>query len=434
MFAIKKLFKDGGTRMDNSKKVFIKKYGTLLLLAAGAGIIFQLPYIRETFYPQIQEAMGLSNTQMGLLSSGYATMATLSYFVGGIVADKFSARKLLTFSFIATGLLGLWFSTFPSYNTARLIFVLMGITTIITYWSACIKATRMLGSSEEQGRLFGLQEGLRGILNALLVFGMTAAYSYFASQSETIGTSAAIKLCSIVVIIIGILNFIFIEDTKKEEHSESIVEVTKGMFKALTIPRVWILVAIIFTAYSVYGLTGYINTYAVNYFGLSTTMGSTLGAVRYLVQGLGGILGGLLADKFRSRVKVIIGGCALLILSFAVLLILPAETGMLGGVIVTFIFAFLFIYAVRSQYFAVHDDAGIPVSMSGRVSGIASCLGYAPDLFMYTLVGSWMDSYGVAGFKMTWVYAMVAALLCIGFSLILNKIVKKEEQKKAAAE
>ena len=66
-------------------KAFIKKYGTLLLLAAGAGIIFQLPYIRETFYVPIQNAMGLSNAQMGLLSSGYATMATLSYFIGGMI-------------------------------------------------------------------------------------------------------------------------------------------------------------------------------------------------------------------------------------------------------------------------------------------------------------------------------------------------------------
>ena len=105
----------------------MKKYGTLLLLAAGAGIIFQLPYIRETFYPQIQAAMNLTNEQMGLLSSGYAAMATLSYFIGGIIADKFSARKLLTFSFMITGVLGFWFSTFPSYNIARLIFVLMEV-------------------------------------------------------------------------------------------------------------------------------------------------------------------------------------------------------------------------------------------------------------------------------------------------------------------
>ena len=118
----------------NMNKSFIKKYGTLLLLAAGAGIIFQLPYIRETFYVPIQNAMNLTDAQMGMLSSGYATMATFSYFVGGIVADKFSARKLLAFSFIATGILGLWFSTFPGYNISRLIFVLMGVSTVITYW------------------------------------------------------------------------------------------------------------------------------------------------------------------------------------------------------------------------------------------------------------------------------------------------------------
>ena len=259
-------------------KAFIKKYGTLLLLATGAGIIFQLPYIRETFYVPIQNAMNLSNAQMGLLSSGYATMSLFSYFIGGIIADKFSARKLLTFSFIATGALGLWFSTFPGYTISRVIFVLMGISTIITYWSACIKATRMLGTEEEQGRLFGLQEGLRGIMNALLVFGMTAAFTHFAD--EVAGASAAIKVCSIVVIIIGILNFIFIEDTKKEENSESFIEVTKGMFKALLIPRVWLLVAIVFTAYSVYGLIAYATTFAQKFYGLSAASAATLGGIR----------------------------------------------------------------------------------------------------------------------------------------------------------
>ena len=63
---------------ENMNKSFIKKYGTLLLLAAGAGIIFQLPYIRETFYVPIQNAMNLTDAQMGMLSSGYATMATVS--------------------------------------------------------------------------------------------------------------------------------------------------------------------------------------------------------------------------------------------------------------------------------------------------------------------------------------------------------------------
>ena len=379
-------------------KAFIKKYGTLLLLAAGAGIIFQLPYIRETFYVPIQNAMGLSNAQMGMLSSGYATMATFSYFIGGAIADKFSARKLLTFSFLATGALGLWFSTFPGYNISRIIFILMGISTIITYWSACIKATRMLGTEEEQGRLFGLQEGLRGVLNAVLVFAMTAAFAHY--TNEVAGAAAAIRLCSVVVIVIGILNFIFIEDTKKEENAESVIEITKGLFKCLLIPKVWILVGIIFTAYSMYGLIGYVTTYAQQFYGLTATTAATLGGIRYLLQGVGGIVGGFLADKLHSRIKVIVGGCI----------------------------GFIFIYAVRSQYFAVHQDAGIPLELSGRVSGISSALGYMPDMFMYTLVGSWMDNYGRTGYNMTWAYAMAAAALCIVLSFILSKVVKKEQK------
>ena len=409
-------------------KAFIKKYGTLLLLATGAGIIFQLPYIRETFYVPIQNAMNLSNAQMGLLSSGYATMSLFSYFIGGIIADKFSARKLLTFSFIATGALGLWFSTFPGYTISRVIFVLMGISTIITYWSACIKATRMLGTEEEQGRLFGLQEGLRGIMNALLVFGMTAAFTHFAD--EVAGASAAIKVCSIVVIIIGILNFIFIEDTKKEENSESFIEVTKGMFKALLIPRVWLLVAIVFTAYSVYGLIAYATTFAQKFYGLSAASAATLGGIRYLIQGAGGIVGGFLADKLKSRFKVIIG-CIGLALSFGLFIVVPSKASLCVMVVANFFVGLFFIYAVRSQYFAVHDDAGIPLNMSGRVSGIASCLGYTPDIFMYTLVGSWMDNYGRTGYNMTWAYAMVAAVLCAIITFILSRIVKKEKAAKA---
>ena len=410
-------------------KAFIKKYGTLLLLATGAGIIFQLPYIRETFYVPIQNAMNLSNAHMGLLSSGYATMSLFSYFIGGIIADKFSARKLLTFSFIATGALGLWFSTFPGYTISRVIFVLMGISTIITYWSACIKATRMLGTEEEQGRLFGLQEGLRGIMNALLVFGMTAAFTHFAD--EVAGASAAIKVCSIVVIIIGILNFIFIEDTKKEENSESFIEVTKGMFKALLIPRVWLLVAIVFTAYSVYGLIAYATTFAQKFYGLSAASAATLGGIRYLIQGAGGIVGGFLADKLKSRFKVIIGGCIGLALSFGLFIVVPSKASLCVMVVANFFVGLFFIYAVRSQYFAVHDDAGIPLNMSGRVSGIASCLGYTPDIFMYTLVGSWMDNYGRTGYNMTWAYAMVAAVLCAIITFILSRIVKKEKAAKA---
>lgn len=414
-------------------KAFIKKYGTLLLLAAGAGIIFQLPYIRETFYVQIQKAMNLNNEQMGLLSSGYSAMALFSYFIGGIIADKFSARKLLTFSFLATGILGLWFSMFPGYEICRIIFVLMGISTIITYWSACIKATRMLGNSEEQGRLFGLQEGLRGVMNALLVFGMMAAYNHFADK--VLGAQWAIRVCAIVVIVIGILNWFIIEDTKREENTESVLNVAKGMFQAMKLPRVWIICAIVFSAYSIYGILGYLNTYCVTVYGASENVGTTLGACRYLIQGAGGIIGGFLADKIGSRIKVIIGCSALFVASFLGFLVLPASAAILNVVIVNFIFGLFLIYVVRSMYFAIIDDAHLPVESTGRVSGFVSFLGYTPDIFMFTMLGSWMDANpGKTGYNMMFVYAIAMAAICFVFAFILFRIVKKDNVKPAINE
>ncbi len=409
----------------NMTKETIKKYGTLLLLACGAGFIFQLPFIRETFYIPIQNAMGLTNAQMGSLNGWYAIVATPAYFLGGIVADKFSPKIMLTFSFISTGLLGIWFSMFPGYQVSQLIFALMGITTVLTYWSSVIKAVRMLGSSDEQGRLFGLQEGLRGFLNALLVFVMAAVYARFADN--VVGAAMAIRLCAILLLVIGVLCWFVIDDGNQAGQTESLKDVFAGMWKCLKLPRVWMLVGIVFTAYSVYGLMSYINTYLVSHYGMSETMAANLGGIRYLMQGIGGVAGGFLADKIHSRLKVISGASLLLAISWAVFLLIPVQTSMLMPVVANFFIGVLLVYAIRSQYFADIDDAGIDVNVTGRVSGILSTFGYLPDVFMFTMVGHWLDSgTGTEGYNKVFIYATVMGICCMLLSGILAKICSKK--------
>ena len=323
-------------------KAAVKKYGTLLLLACGAGFIFQLPFIRETFYIPIQNAMGLTNAQMGSLNGWYAIVATPAYFLGGIVADKFSPKLMLTFSFLSTGLLGLWFSFFPGYDASRLIFALMGFTTVMTYWSSVIKAVRMLGDSSEQGRLFGLQEGLRGFLNAGLVFVMAAVYASFADN--VLGAAWAIRLCAVLLLVIG-------------------------------------------------------------------------------------VLGGFLADKIRSRLKVIAGAAGVLALSWAAFIAIPVSDGAYLLVLGNFLLGVLLVYAIRSQYFADIDDAGIDVNVTGRVSGILSTFGYLPDVFIFSLAGGWIDSYaGKAGYDRVFLYAAAMGALCVVITLALLAVVRRDKR------
>ncbi len=409
-----------------------RKYATLLLLACAPAFIFTLPYIRESFYVPIQTAMDLTNAQMGSLTAWYAIVATPAYLFGGVVADKFPPRIMLTFSLVSTGLLGFWFSTFPGYEACRIIFALMGLTTVLTFWSSVIKAVRMLGTPEEQGRLYGLQEGLRGFLNAALVFAMAFVYGQFANGVE--GATWAIRFCAGLLIVLGVIGFFMLAKGNDDEKSEPIGQLLLGMVKCFKIPRVWLLVAIIFTAYSVYALMSYVNAYAVNFCGLSEQASANLGGVRYCMQGLGGIAGGFLADKIHSRLKVIGGAGVLLAVSYCAFFFIPAEASALAAVLVNFMIGVMLVYTIRSLYFSTISEANIDESITGRVSGIMSTLGYLPDVFLLTITGMWIDTYaGTTGYMMVFGYAAAMGILCTVIALILLKIVKKDEGKTISA-
>ena len=149
--------------MSEKKKIDWKKYLIIFIIASGTTVMYNLPYLKSTFYDPMREALGLSHQELGNLISMYGILATILYFPSGFLADKFSAKKLLSFSLIASGVLGFYFATFPSYGALLFIFAAWGVTTIFTFWAASVKVVRMLGDKDEQGKLFGFNEGLSGI-------------------------------------------------------------------------------------------------------------------------------------------------------------------------------------------------------------------------------------------------------------------------------
>ena len=59
------------------------------------------------------DAFGLTNTELGDLFAVYGFTAILAYFPGGALADRFSARFLLSASLFATAAGGLYMATIP---------------------------------------------------------------------------------------------------------------------------------------------------------------------------------------------------------------------------------------------------------------------------------------------------------------------------------
>ena len=90
----------------------------------------------------------------------------------------------MSFSLALAGLLGVWFSTIPSFQATQVIFAGWGIAAGLTFWSALIKATTLLAKPDEQGRFFGILDGGRGLVEAVLA---TIAVAIFAYYTQSLG-------------------------------------------------------------------------------------------------------------------------------------------------------------------------------------------------------------------------------------------------------
>ena len=138
------------------------------LIVAGEAV-YLLPFaITRFFRPTVLETFGLTNTELGTAMAVYGVVAMLAYVPGGPLADRFSARKLLALSLWTTAAGGLYMTSLPGFQESRWLWGFFGITSILLFWAALIRATREWGGHETQGRAFGLLDAGRGVLAAAM--------------------------------------------------------------------------------------------------------------------------------------------------------------------------------------------------------------------------------------------------------------------------
>ena len=181
------------------------KWFKFLILILGGGTVYKLANLKDAFYVPMQEFMGLSHTQIGLLLSANAIIATGLFVVGGMLADRYDTRKLIPLGLIGTGALGLYLATFPPFSSLMLVFCLLAVCADCIYWPALLTAIRGLGNDQEQGRMFGLLEGGRGVVDTLVAF--SALGVFIALGSGEHGLKAAILFYALIDIAAGVLTW-----------------------------------------------------------------------------------------------------------------------------------------------------------------------------------------------------------------------------------
>ncbi|HBG7287717.1 MFS transporter [Clostridioides difficile] len=404
----------------------IKRFLIIFILAFGTTAMYSLPYMKSSFYDPMQQALALSHTQIGNLLSLYGLVGMISYFIGGWFADRFSVRKLITFSLIASGVLGFYFSTFPSYSMILLIFVLWGFTTILTFFSASVKVVRMQGSESEQGRIFGFYEGLSGVSGTLISF--IGLYFFGKFAEITVGFKYVVWLYSAASIICGILLFFLVEEKKDSGASDEGLSI-KSLLKVVTMPKAWLIGLIIFSTYLVFSSLTYLSPYLSEVYVMPMTLVSALSIIRTYVIKMGASpVAGVITDKVGSSIRVMFVGFILMTVSTAAYLVIPKSTGFIWIAVINMIILSVILFGFRGIYFASVSESNISLETTGAVVGFASFIGFSPDAFYYTIAGNWLDKYGQTGYTYIFILSVVCAVIGIFATYALNKINKRENK------
>jgi nitrate/nitrite transporter NarK len=386
----------------------------MTVLCVSGGSIFNLPYVFEVWYVPMQEAMNLSKTQMGVLMGVFGAASLIAYFPGGWLADRLSPRKLITVSMIATGVGGLFFATFPNYESLLVLHGFWGLTISLVFWNAMIKATRDWAPSREQGRAFGILEAGRGVVEVIPVTVLLALFAWLGSTSTALAT--VIEIYSVLNIALGLAAWWVLEDAPSQGESHLPHRKAKDSWKqvmsVLKMPTVWLTAVVIMAANSAYWGTYYFTPYASEVFLMSVAMAGLLAVARMWVKPFAALISGFVADRF--GISNTVAWCMLLTaISFALFAMTPSNQALLPLVVVNVTIAAVGIFALRGIYWALLDECGIPAALTGTAAGTASAIGFVPDIYMPLLSGVLLDGYpGPLGYRL--LFAGIAAMAMVG--------------------
>ncbi|WP_417600447.1 MFS transporter [Owenweeksia hongkongensis] len=419
----------------NSPKTKASSFYRIVLLILAGESIFILPFVlARIFRPTFLDVFQVNNFQLGTCFSIYGVVALLSYLYGGAIADKFSPRKLIATALFLTAIGGLLMATFPSYLILKWLFGYYGFTTIFLFWGAMIKATRVWGGSANQGRAFGFLEGGRGFvaasIGAIGVF-IFALFLPVDIQSVSLPERQeafrfVVLFSSFLVAFIGLLVFIFLKDNEETDTTtQSKTHSFANIKMVMQLPAVWLLMIIVLCAYVGYKLTDIFSLYASEIMLFDEVQAAQVGTFQLYLRPIVCIAIGLLADKTRSSLWLKVGFATMLIGA-----IIFASGGISANLNTLFFLSLIITatgtYAVRTLYFAVLQEAKIPLTLTGTAVGVVSVIGFTPDIFVGPAMGYLLDNFtGILGhqyvFVMLAIFALAGLLASLGFSRIVKR-------------
>ena len=391
----------------------------LILLILSGEAIFILPFVLpRVFRPTVLDVLELDNVELGLCFSVYGLVAMVSYVFGGPLADKYQPRKLIAVALWMTALGGFLFAQYPALWVLQVLYGWWGFTTIFLFWAPMIKATRIWGGANSQGRAFGFLDGGRGLTGALFSLLGVLVFSFFLTTSPDLPNRKAaftyvLYTVSIIIILVGLLVWFFMKTG--DEEKEMILERIswKDIKQVLKLPSVWLLMVIILCGYVGYKITDIISQYAEEVMLYNQVEAAKVGTLLQFLRPATGILFGLIADRLKITWLLVVGFFFALIggLLFASGIIAPSTTTLF---FISVLVIAVGVYAIRALYFGVMQVGKIPLTLTGTAVGLISLIGYTPDVFAGPAYGVLLDAHPGEELGHQHVFWMLSAFAFVG--------------------
>ena len=390
--------------------------------------IYILPYVlARVFRPTFLDVFNLTNFELGGLFSIYGVVAFFSYLYGGVLADRYSPRKLLSISLIFTSLGGLIMMTYPSYLIMQLLFAYWGFTTVFIFWAPMLKATRAIGGVRMQGKTFSFLDGGRGVvassigLIGVLIFSIliTEDVSSLTLSEKQEVFKYVIGASSLIVFIIGIVVYTYLKIELKDDEKIGNI---KSLLELAKLKSVWLISFIILCAYMGYKITDVYSLYASEVMKFDEIDAARVGALQQYLRPIVCVSVAFFTDKNGNINNILIGFLVMMLGS-----ILFASGLIKVSMNILFIISLIIVatgtYAIRGLYFSILKDGKIPYILSGTAIGLISIVGYSPDIFATPLYGYLLDNFpGIRGHQYVYLILFISSIVGIYVSLKFKKI------------
>lgn len=422
------------------KDTNFRRYFQFALIILAAGVIYPVIYLRTNYQVTLLEVFNLSQAQL----NGFYSILGLAYIIGyipsGLLADKVSSKWLISISLLGVSLSGFWFAQIPSAGEVNVIFFLWGIFSVFTFWSSHMKIVKMLSKSNEEGRFFGILDGGRGVVEAVMAsIGLALFASILGSSTAMPDKQSAmvsvIYLYSAFALAAALLVMIFVETDKKlstmsgntGEREESEKFHLKDVVDLLKNKYVYLMGGIVFMGYAVFWTVYYIGGFLQTNKAMDAVTVGTITVIVLWMRPVGGFLGGIFADRI-GRPKT----NSMALLGAALFLAIAAILPLFGfGISASVVVLGIFLYAIRGTYWSFLGMSKIPRAMMGTAIGLISFIGYLPDIILPQMNTMLWNTFGDKGGYVA--YFLVSAAFGI-LGIVVVSIYARINRKEKAAE